>query len=604
MINRTSINVENENEYDENCSVEYVNQESESENDENNYSDYNVDSPLSPCYDNLLKEQHPFLQCQSKLKQIISNKKQFQKIIQIHFIKQVLKLFLKIVFLKRTSILQNLLIILNYQIFKPLKSPSFFSTIKTSTILQYEKNLDLKNCVLTLNNDQNEIVKTALFHILCFTKEIESLNQPIFHLQKALEIITKQEQSIKDEIYMQIVKQISNNKTQSLIYYYQFMAVYASVSCPSKDYFKPLINYFYKKKENNSLHQNYCNFIINRLYHTFNTKNDLLYLTEQDINKIMHMKPLLYEIQLYHFAKFYMEMKVDLNCGDILNYISEQLNLNHRNQLCLCLIKISKKINEIYLNDNDCLFKIIKDHIQTYNKTTEIINYPQPSFKLVIKLMKISSPYQNIEIFTLAYMVAIQDYLNDFFPLDEDEIEQICSLKLAADYGPKRHLKAEQIDINEYIPLFKKNTFDSNERLSKIIQNYNQQRIINSRDARYKILEILDQFPRFLGSTYKCSLKEFNQKSSIPNIKIILNITFRGLICSLPQDQREYICHIDYDLINNYGKANNQTLHIVTLDKQIYLTFSTHIECEQVYQFILKHESQISSNDFNYTNLS
>lgn len=75
-------------------------------------------------------------------------------------------------------------------------------------------------------------------------------------------------------------------------------------------------------------------------------------------------------------------------------------------------------------------------------------------------------------------MIVIQDYLNDvkiikyilqFFPLDDDEIELICSLKLAADYGPKKHLKAEQIDLNEYIPVFKKNTFDSNERLSKII---------------------------------------------------------------------------------------------------------------------------------------
>lgn len=37
----------------------------------------------------------------------------------------------------------------------------------------------------------------------------------------------------------------------------------------------------------------------------------------------MHMKPLLYEITFYHFAKFYMEMQVDVKCGDILNHIAE-----------------------------------------------------------------------------------------------------------------------------------------------------------------------------------------------------------------------------------------------------------------------------------------
>ncbi|CAK73898.1 unnamed protein product (macronuclear) [Paramecium tetraurelia] len=600
MNNRTSINVENENEYDENCSVEYVNQESESEDYENNQSDYNVDSPLSPCYDNLLKEQHPFLQ--------------YQKIALENyldpFFKVVYKAYSKDCFFDEKQYPQEFIDHIKFADFQTFsfsvlkKSASFFGTIKTQIYFQYQKDIDLKNCVLTLNNDQNEIVKTILYHILRFTKEIDSLNQPIFHLQKALEIIAHQEQTIKDEIYMQIVKQIQNNNTSYLIYYYQLMAVYATMFCPSKNYFKPLFNYFYQRKENNSLHQNYCNFILNRIYRNYTIKSDQLFLTEQDINKVMHMKPLMYEISFYHFAKFQMEMQVDVKCGDILNHIAEQLNLNHRHSLCLCLIKTNKRINEIYLDDDDYLFKIVKDHIQTYNKLTEIVNTPQPSFKLVIKLIKISSPYQNLEIFTLAYMIAIQDYLSDFFPLDEDEIELICSLKLAADYGPKRHFKAEQIDLNEYIPLFKKNTFDSNERLSKIIQLYHQQRVINSRDARYKILQILDQYPRFLGTTFKCSFKELSQMSSAPNSKIILNITFRGLICSLPSDQREYICHIDYDLIINFCKTNNRTLHIVTLDKQIYLTFLNHLECQQVYQFILKHESQISCNDFNYTNLS
>lgn len=42
---------------------------------------------------------------------------------------------------------------------------------------------------------------------------------------------------------------------------------------PSKNYYKPLMNYFYFKKENNSLYQNYNYFILRRIYLSFKMKN-------------------------------------------------------------------------------------------------------------------------------------------------------------------------------------------------------------------------------------------------------------------------------------------------------------------------------------------
>lgn len=76
------------------------------------------------------------------------------------------------------------------------------------------------------------------------------------------------------------------------------------------------MNYFYLKKENNSLYQNYNHFILRRIFLSFKMKNgnslllfqDCFWLSENDISKVMLMKPLLYEIQLYHFAKFYPEL--------------------------------------------------------------------------------------------------------------------------------------------------------------------------------------------------------------------------------------------------------------------------------------------------------
>lgn len=101
---------------------------------------------------------------------------------------------------------------------------------------------------------------------------------------------------------------------------------------------------------------------------------DCIWLSEKDISRVIQMKPLLFELQLYHFAKFYLEMQLDLTCRDILNQISDQLNINYKNCISLCLVKTTKKITEIVLEDSDNLFKIVKDHLCSSNKIKDIAN--------------------------------------------------------------------------------------------------------------------------------------------------------------------------------------------------------------------------------------
>ena len=128
------------------------------------------------------------------------------------------------------------------------------------------------------------------------------------------------------------------------------------------------------------------------------------------------------------------------------------------------------------------MFDIIKILANTNSKLSEVVSIQSKAIiKLIIKCFKIHSIFQDLESFNLAYMIAMQDYINDFYTLTDDELILICSLKLAADLGPGLNLGRVKIDISDYIPFSIKSLSTLNESVEKIYKSYLKLKIQNRR---------------------------------------------------------------------------------------------------------------------------
>lgn len=116
----------------------------------------------------------------------------------------------------------------------------------------------------------------------------KSSKKPIEHVKKFLKLTLYATTELKDEAYLQILKQIKDHKDPAkAIRGWNFLAVVASCYTPSNDLFYSVLNYllFEIRTNPDKVIVSHANYVFLRLYKTFEIKrknipsdNELMYV--------------------------------------------------------------------------------------------------------------------------------------------------------------------------------------------------------------------------------------------------------------------------------------------------------------------------------------
>lgn len=119
--------------------------------------------------------------------------------------------------------------------------------------------------------------KKVLFilDLLSYMLDRKSSKKPIEHAKKFLLLTMNASQELKDESYVQVLKQIKDHKdSRKAIRGWNFLAILASCYIPSNELFFSILNYLYKEIKDNTNEDivHHANYVFIRLYKSFDLK--------------------------------------------------------------------------------------------------------------------------------------------------------------------------------------------------------------------------------------------------------------------------------------------------------------------------------------------
>ena len=255
-----------------------------------------------------------------------------------------------------------------------------------------------------------------------------SAKKPIKNVKKHLELTLNSPEDLKDEAYVQVLKQIKDHKSYDrTIRGWNFFAILASCYAPSTDLYYGILNYLFSEIKTNTDPNiiKKSNYISMRLIHAYESKRKQI-PSEEEILHIENMKQWMFPIHFFSDTHTLVPTESYTNVIDLKTSIMKKLQLNVTRIPYYALYEVCIKDNvteERFLDDLDRFVDILAtwaNEKEEYEKLKKHIE-----FKIYLKI-QIYYPFKedDIDTITLHYVQTNYDVISGKFKLSDEEIVQ------------------------------------------------------------------------------------------------------------------------------------------------------------------------------------
>ena len=403
----------------------------------------------------------------------------------------------------------------------------FFKAMTPEEIMQWENSM-IRSPLLRLSSSLEEISLQLYKNMMSYMGDRRSSKSPQLHVIKHTKLAMGAPEEIKDEAYLQVIKQITRNpKPASAKKGWNLFAIMASCYPPSLELYHALIRYLIDiiKTSDEDL-QKRANYIAIRLYKTFESRRKLSPST-LEIKHVEEMKPIIIEINFFSGAATTCKVESYTTIRELKTQVMTKLNLNISRIPFFSIFEMCYKsdcIEERYLNEFDKVCDILsiwQRETENYKKENEKAKDKDTSieFKFFLKLLVYYdfNP-EDIDAVTMTYVQCNFDVINDRYKLSEEDIIKLGSIQLYVDYSS---LEKEEIikklneNIKAYIPKQIYNQNPNDEYWSeKIINEFEQNNFKTKMDAKNAYLNILKNNYLYKSIQFIC---EYSPKLNTAN---------------------------------------------------------------------------------------
>jgi hypothetical protein len=410
----------------------------------------------------------------------------------------------------------------------------FFKAMTPDEILQWQDRA-LTKPLLKLPSSLEEIAIQLFKNLRSYMGDRKSSKSPQLHAVKHTRLAMGSPEEVKDEAYIQVIKQITRNPNpESAQKGWNLFAIMASCYPPSLELYYALIHYLLDiVKTGDENLQKRANYIIIRLNKTFESRRRLS-PSDLEIKHVEEMKPIIIEMNFFSGAATTCQIESYTTIRELKTQVMAKLNLNISRIPFFSIFEMCYKTNcieERYINEFDKVCDILsiwqretENYKKEKAKNKDKDDYIEFKFFLKLLLYYDFNP-EDLDAVTMTYVQCNFDVINDRYNLSEEDIIKLAAIQLYVDYSSLEKediLKKLDDNVKEYIPkkIFSTNTTEH--WTDKIKEKFNENNFKTKLEAKNEYLNILKTNDLYKSiqflCTYSSKLNTANNNSEkIPN---------------------------------------------------------------------------------------
>ena len=437
----------------------------------------------------------------------------------------------------------------------------FFKQLSIENIMSWQ-NSEINEPLLKMEKDLYEIPKQMFRNLLGYMLDRKSSKKPLSHARKFLKItMNNSNKIIKDEAYVQILKQLRNNKKyESLIRGWKFLAIISSVFVPTEKIYNLILNYLFFQMQNNTDLNiiNHAKFIFVRMIKTKENERKNVPCKEE-LQFIESLKSILIPIYFFGGKSTIIKIESYNTINDLKNKLMEHLEFNKNKSIYYSIYEICSKLNETeerFIDDNENICDVISLWKNEIGKSKEKIE-----FKLYLKLLiYYSFDEDDYDTINMIYNQSLYDVLTGKFNIDENKIITLASLQILAEFGKDNEnaYKSLKNNIEKYVPFNQINKMRNIQWCEKIIEFYSNLSEFNQNQAKWNYLEELKNNVNYQMQQFDAKFnlnKSITNEDNIPE-ECVIGIKPDGI--NILDRERNEIVFYKYEIIMNWGISDNQ----------------------------------------------
>jgi hypothetical protein len=389
-----------------------------------------------------------------------------------------------------------------------LKRTSWGKKIPNEKILSFSKSIDKP--ITHVSKNFHEIADQTFKNILSYCGDRGSSKVGVAHARKLLKYGMEQSAELRDEIYMQIIKQTRNNPNEpKLLKVWKLFAIVASVVPPSGTLYHPLLGFLMETATTEAdskitkeikAYAKYCFKRVNRIYDDEARKREP---TVDEIMFVEQRRQFMIPIYFLTGLRTFAAIESYSTSQEIKESIIRKLKIDKTKIPYLGLYEVCDKKDtreERFIEGPERIADVLAQW-DTEKKANKDIKY---DFKMYLRLRvfpKLNE--EDIDNVVFYYTHIVYEVVNGRYTATDVDIINLAAYQLQVDYGDYDG-KSKVLDtkLASYLPCNKINDHPPNFWKEKIYPAWERKKGLERNQARYEYSQICRQFPLFLSYQY------------------------------------------------------------------------------------------------------
>ena len=386
----------------------------------------------------------------------------------------------------------------------------FFKKMDINEIMQWQSSL-INKTLISMSSSLENFGIQLFKNLMSYMGDRKSSKPPFMHAIKHLKIALASSEEVKDEAYLQVIKQITRNPNhERCMRGWNFLGVMASTYPPSLELYHALINYLLDLTKNgDEILSKHANYIAIRLEKTFESRRKFP-PSSLEIKHVEGMKPIVVEVHFLSGASTSIQVESYTTIAELKTLVMRKIQLNIIRIPYFSIYEMCYKpdcIEERYLDE----FDKVCDILSIWEKETESNKKKgiDIEFKFYLKiLLYYDFKPDDLDTLTMVYVQVNFDAIKGRYNLTQEDIIKLGAIQLYIDYGT---LSKEEISnnlkehIKRYIPTNKFKVNSAEEWEEKILNEYNNLEFDSQLKAKNEYLNIIKDNELYKSSQFICT---------------------------------------------------------------------------------------------------
>ena len=450
---------------------------------------------------------------------------------------------------------------------------SCFRRLSVEEIMTWQKS-ELTDPLLKMESEIDKGLSLQLFrNLLSYMKDRYSSKGPIFHASKFVKLVKSGNPIIKDEAYLQIYKQLHNNKKrESLMRAWKLLAIISCCFVPNNENIYHLIlNFLFFELQNTDDQpiKKHINYIFVHMVQTEKNerKNTPCY---EELQYIECLRPIPIPIYFFNGKLVIINIEPYTTFRELKTEIMNMLDFSTQRAIFYSIYEIcynKKGTEERFIDDNEIVGDVLtlwKSDIEKKKVKKELI-----IFRFYLKLL-IYYQYDetNVDNISILYYQTLYDVISGKYQLSESQILTLAALELVNEF--ESDIENAYISLKEsyekYVPGNYTSLMSKDQWIEKIIELYSNFSSFPKNECKKEYLKLLETNSLF--KIHQFESKFDYEKSSDNNDLIpencILGFQPDGIV--IFNSKREKVAFYEYVTIKNWGISDKVFVIIISLD--------------------------------------